>query len=74
LGINPIPFVYIVTALGNCGFALPSSAGGPAVAAGYGINLQTMLWKGLLLTVLALVTILGTGYLLATYWEGFGRA
>jgi len=74
LGLNPIPFVYIVTALGNCGFALPSSAGGPAVAAGYGINLQTMLWKGLLLSLLALVTILGVGYLLAAYWEGFGRA
>jgi sodium-dependent dicarboxylate transporter 2/3/5 len=74
LGINPIPFVYIVTALGNCGFALPSSAGGPAVAAGYGINLRTMLWKGLVLSLLALVTILVTGYLLATYWEGFGVA
>ena len=74
LGINPIPFVYIVTALGNCGFALPSSAGGPAVAAGYGINLQTMLWNGLALTLLALVTILTVGYLLAVYWEGFGYA
>lgn len=74
LGLNPIPFVYIVTALGNCGFALPSSAGGPAVAAGYGINLQTMLWKGIVLSILALVTILGIGYLLAAFWEGFGRA
>jgi hypothetical protein len=33
---------YIVTAVGNCGFMLPSSAGGPAVAAGYGVNLKTM--------------------------------
>jgi sodium-dependent dicarboxylate transporter 2/3/5 len=74
LGLNPIPFVYIVTALGNCGFALPSSAGGPAVAAGYGINLQTMLWKGLVLSLLALVVILGIGYLLAASWPGFGEA
>lgn len=74
LGINPIPFVYIVTALGNCGFALPSSAGGPAVAAGYGINLRTMLWKGLGLAALALVTILTIGYLCTVYWEGFGYA
>jgi sodium-dependent dicarboxylate transporter 2/3/5 len=74
LGINPIPFVYIVTALGNCGFALPSSAGGPAVAAGYGINLQTMFWKGAVLSFIAFVTILTVGYLCATYWEGFGYA
>ena len=74
LGLNPIPYVYTVTAIGNCGFALPSSAGGPAVAAGYGINLQTMLWKGLILSLLALVTLLGVGYLSAAYWEGFGAA
>lgn len=74
LGLNPIPYVYIVTAVGNCGFALPSSAGGPAVAAGYGINLQTMLWKGLLLALLALMTLLAVGYVSATYWEAFGVA
>jgi sodium-dependent dicarboxylate transporter 2/3/5 len=74
LGLNPIPYVYIVTAIGNCGFALPSSAGGPAVAAGYGINLQTMLWKGLILSVLALVTLLGVGYLTTVLWEGFSYA
>jgi sodium-dependent dicarboxylate transporter 2/3/5 len=74
LGLNPIPFVYIVTALGNCGFALPSSAGGPAVAAGYGINLQTMFSRGLVLSVLSFVTILGIGYLMFVYWPGFGTA
>ena len=35
LDLNPIPFVYIVTVIGNCGFLLPSSAGGPAVAAAF---------------------------------------
>lgn len=74
LGINPVPFVYIVSALGNCGYALPSSAGGPAVAAGYGINLQTMLWKGLVLALLSLVTLLTIGYLCAVYWPGFAEA
>jgi sodium-dependent dicarboxylate transporter 2/3/5 len=74
LGINPIPFVYIVSAIGNCGFALPSSAGGPAVAAGYGINLQTMLWKGLVLSLLSLVTLLTIGYVCFLYWGGFGYA
>ena len=26
LDINPLPFVYIVAAVGNCGFMLPTSA------------------------------------------------
>ena len=46
LDMNPLPFVYIVAAVGNCGYMLPTSAGGPAVAAGYGINLKTMAVKG----------------------------
>jgi sodium-dependent dicarboxylate transporter 2/3/5 len=74
VGINPIPFTYMIIALGNCGFCLPSSAGGPAVAAGYGIHLPTLLWKGLILSLLALVTILTIGYALAATWDGFGRA
>ncbi|MBI3048153.1 MAG: hypothetical protein HYY76_07550, partial [Acidobacteria bacterium] len=47
---------------------------GPAVAAGYGINVQTMLWKGLGLALLALVTILTIGYLCTVYWPGFAKA
>jgi solute carrier family 13 (sodium-dependent dicarboxylate transporter), member 2/3/5 len=74
LGINPIPFVYIVAVAGNCGFMLPSSAGGPAVAAGYGVNLKTMFAKGLWLTAMLWVVIALLGYLLATYWPGFGVA
>jgi di/tricarboxylate transporter len=41
LGANPVPMVYVVAVAGNCGLMLPSSAGGPAVAAGY-VNLRTM--------------------------------
>jgi sodium-dependent dicarboxylate transporter 2/3/5 len=74
LGLNPIPYVYIITAIGNCGFALPSSAGGPAVAAGYGINLPTMLWKGAILSLLALATLLAVGYLSTALWPAFGEA
>ena len=74
LGMNPIPFVYIVAVSGNCGVMLPSSAGGPAVAAGYGVNLKMMFSKGLWLAVLLWVAIAGVGYALATYWDGFGVA
>jgi solute carrier family 13 (sodium-dependent dicarboxylate transporter), member 2/3/5 len=74
LGLNPIPFVYVVTVVGNCGFVLPSSAGGPAVAAGYGINLKTMAVKGLQVSLLLLFLLVGLGYLLAIFWPAFGEA
>ena len=74
LGMNPIPFVYIVTAIGNCGFILPSSAGGPAIAAGYGINLKTMAVKGLFASVLVVTALVLLGFALASWWPAFGVA
>ena len=74
LGMNPIPFVYIVALTANFGIMLPSSSGGPAIAAGYGVNVKTMFTWGLWLTALILVVIIGAGYLLATYWPGFAVA
>jgi solute carrier family 13 (sodium-dependent dicarboxylate transporter), member 2/3/5 len=74
LGVNPVPFVYIVAVAGNCGLMLPSSAGGPAVAAGYGVNLKTMFSQGLWLTTLLWSVIALMGYVLASYWPGFGVA
>jgi sodium-dependent dicarboxylate transporter 2/3/5 len=74
LGINPVPMVYIVAAAANCGLMLPSSAGGPAVAAGYGVNLKLMFTVGLRLTVLLSIVIVLLGYLLLEYWPGFSVA
>jgi sodium-dependent dicarboxylate transporter 2/3/5 len=74
LGMNPVPFVYIVAVAGNCGLMLPSSSGGTAIAAGYGVNVQTMFGKGLILTGLLWLAVMIVGYLLATYWPGFGAA
>ncbi len=74
LGLNPIPFVYIVSVIGNCGFILPSSAGGPAVAAGYGVNLQTMAAKGLIASLLVVAVLVALGYALARWWPAFGIA
>jgi sodium-dependent dicarboxylate transporter 2/3/5 len=74
INMNPVPFVYIVTVAGNCGLILPSSAGGPAVAAGYGVNLKTMFARGFWLTMLLWSVIVMLGYLLVTYWRGFGIA
>jgi len=74
LGMNPMPYVYIVAVAGNCGVMLPSSAGGPAVAAGYGVNLKTMFSRGLWLALILWMVIATVGYVLAMYWPGFGVA
>lgn len=74
LGMNPIPFVYIVAVAGNCGLVLPSSAGGPAVAAGFGVNLKMMFAQGMWLVAVLWAVIALVGYALAVYWPGFGIA
>lgn len=74
LGLNPVPFVYIVTAIGNCGFILPSSSGGPAIAAGFGINLKTMAVMGLMASLMVVLALVLVGFALATWWPAFGVA
>ena len=43
-------------------------------AAGYGINLKTMLIKGFWASLLSLGAVILVGYLLAIYWPAFGTA
>ena len=74
LDLNPLPFVYIVTTVGNCGFMMPTSAGGPAVAAGYGINLRTMAVKGFWACLWSMIAVVVVGYALALYWPAFSTA
>jgi sodium-dependent dicarboxylate transporter 2/3/5 len=74
LGLSPVPFVYIVGAAVNFGLMLPSSSAGPAIAAGYGVNLKTMFWQGAWLTVLLWVLLVSVGYLLMRFWPAFGMA
>ena len=74
LGLNPIPFVYLVACAGNYGIMLPSSSAGPAIAAGYGVNLKTMAASGLWLTLWIWILLVAAGYLLIRFWAGFGVA
>lgn len=74
LGLNPVPFVYLVAAAANYGLMLPSSSAGPAVAAGYGVNLRSMLLSGLWLTLMIFLVLVCVGYALASYWPAFGVA
>jgi hypothetical protein len=50
---------------------LPSSSAGPAIAAGYGVNLKTMFTQGAWLTVLLWVLLVGAGYVLVRFWPAF---
>jgi sodium-dependent dicarboxylate transporter 2/3/5 len=74
IGLNPIPYVYIVSVAANYGLMLPSSSAGPAIAAGYEVNLSVMFWQGLWLSALSWAMLLVLGYLLATMWPGFAVA
>jgi sodium-dependent dicarboxylate transporter 2/3/5 len=74
LGLNPIPMVYIVAAAGNFGLMLPSSSAGPAIAAGYGIDLKQMFASGFKLTAYLFVVLVIGGWALMTLWPGFGVA
>ena len=74
LGLNPVPFAYVVTAAANMGLMLPPASAGPAIAAGYGIDVKAMAWKGLWLTAIIWILLLGLGYLLTTMWPGFSVA
>src|SRR5687768_17371877 len=53
---------------------LPSSSAGPAIAAGYGVDLKTMFWQGAKLTALLWALLVVAGYLLARFWPAFGSA
>jgi solute carrier family 13 (sodium-dependent dicarboxylate transporter), member 2/3/5 len=74
LGVNAVPMVYIVAAAGNYGLMLPSSSAGPAIAAGYGVDLKRMFGAGFKLAAIVLVALVIGGYLLTTFWPAFGFA
>jgi sodium-dependent dicarboxylate transporter 2/3/5 len=74
LGLNPIPFVYVATLAANYGIMLPSSSAGPAIAAGYGVNLRTMMSIGLWLSAVIWVLLVVMGYVLIRFWPGFAVA
>jgi len=63
-----------VTLAANYGVMLPSSSAGPAIAAGYGVNLRTMMSVGFWLSALIWILLVVMGYVLARFWPGFGVA
>lgn len=64
LGIDPLPFVYITAAAGNVAIMLPSSSGGPAIVAGYGVDLGKMARRGAPAAVVAITAAIIMGKLM----------
>ena len=51
-----------------------SVSAGPAIAAGYGVNLKTMLVQGMQLSAILRALLLLSGYAAMRWWPGFGVA
>lgn len=69
LGLNPIPYIFIVSAAFNCAYVLPTSI--RAVPIGYGLSPKYLFKNGLVLTTIGIVVISVLGYLMLTLWPGF---
>ena len=71
LGYNPIPFLLLCYAACNISICLPSSGAGPAMVAGYGIDMNKMIKWGLKTIPFCLLSVILFGYLLYLLWPGF---
>lgn len=69
IGLNPIPWIYIASIGVNLSYMLPTSI--RAVPVGYGLSPKYMLKEGWKMTILVIISMTVTAYLLLTYWPAF---
>ncbi len=69
IGENPIPYIYIASIGVNLSYMLPTSI--RAVPVGYGLEPKYMLKKGIPLTIVTILLMTVTGYLLLEFWPAF---
>ena len=69
LGMNPIPWIYIATIGVNLSYMLPTSI--RAIPVGYGLEPKFMLCEGWKMSVIVIVLMSITAYLLLKYWPMF---
>ena len=69
LGLNPIPWIYIATIGVNLSYMLPTSI--RAIPVGYGLEPKYMLKEGWKMSVMVIILMSGTAYLLLKYWPAF---
>lgn len=69
IGKDPIPYVYIASIGVNLSYMLPTSI--RAIPVGYGLEPKYMLKKGVPISVVVIILMSITGYLLLNYWPLF---
>lgn len=69
IGENPIPYIYIASIGVNLSYMLPTSI--RAIPVGYGLEPKFMLKRGATITVVEIVLMSVTAYLLMTFWPAF---
>lgn len=69
LGLNPVPWIYIASIGVNLSYMLPTSI--RAIPVGYGLEPKYMLKEGWKMSVIVIVLMTVTAYLLLNYWPMF---
>ncbi len=69
LGENPIPYIYIASIGVNLSYMLPTSI--RAIPVGYGLEPKFMLKRGVPITVVVIILMSLTAYLLMRFWPAF---
>ena len=69
IGKDPIPYIYIASIGVNLSYMLPTSI--RAIPVGYGLEPRYMLKKGAPITIVVILLMSITGYLLLNYWPAF---
>lgn len=69
LGQNPIPYIYAATIGVNLAYMIPTSI--RAIPVGYGLSAQYILKVGWKITLMTLILMTISGYLLMKYWPTF---
>lgn len=71
IGQNPIPYIYASTIGVNLAYMIPTSI--RAIPVGYGLSAQFMLKAGWKITIMTLILMTISGYLLMAYWPAFSE-
>lgn len=69
IDMNPIPFVYIASVGVNLSYMLPTSI--RAIPVGYGLSPKYMLKEGYKMTIMVILLMTITCYLMFRYWPAF---
>lgn len=69
IGKDPIPYVYIASIGVNLSYMLPTSI--RAIPVGYGLEPKYMLKKGVPISIVVILLMSITGYLLLKFWPAF---